>query len=244
MSQEEGDEELGSFLPQAEFTSETSQTALFPLVYFLCAAACLLAPLASACSTLLLPCAPPVSQLPLQLPRFTQTCGLFASCAGLATVVAFHTFLFKQREICPLNKSSFLTSLSAGICSQIAFTVYIWSLSPKPIVTLYIFEVCSLLHACFTLTSLYDLRERQVISPSSSLILYKASGLLFLLLGTAAVFLSACGVMRVPRYFVYIVLFGHVAYTGSFYFDLQSLSACLKCSFGAHEIATLRRVCL
>lgn len=244
MSQEDGDEELGSFLPQAEVTSETSQTTLFPVLSFLCAAVSILAPLASACSTLLLPCAPPVSQLPLQLPTLTKTCGLLAALSGLATTLAFHTFLFKQREISPLHKSSFLTSLTAGISAQFSFLMYIWSLSPRPIYSLYLYEACSLLHACFTLTSLYDLRGRQVLSPNSFMLFYKASGLICLLFATAAVFLSAFGAVHVPRYFVYIVLLGHTAYTGSFYFDLQSLSTCLRCSFGTCEIATLRRVAL
>ena len=64
--------EEGSLIPQAEVTQENSTSAAFPVAYFFLAVLSVLAPLAVACSTLLLPCAPSLSQLPLKLPFFSQ----------------------------------------------------------------------------------------------------------------------------------------------------------------------------
>lgn len=241
MSKDE-EEEFGSLIPQAEVVTEVSRMAVVPVISFLCSVVTIVAPLIATCWTLLLPCAPPLSQLPSHLPILTQTCGSVSVLCGLATTLTYHFYMFQQRDMCPLNTSTFLMSLSAGLLSQTSFLLYCFNFASRPVIYLYLFLACSLLHASFTLTSLYDLRERQILSPSSPLLLYKATGLLVLLLSTGAVFLSALNFLHTPRPFSYLVILGHSAYTGCFYFDLRALSTCFRCSFGASEIATLRRV--
>lgn len=241
------EEEENSLLPQAEVVQEKSSAVAFPLVYAVVAGLCVLVPLADACSTLLLPCAPPLSKLPSRLPAFTQTAGVISAASGIATTLTFHWLVFKYRDQAPVLKTAFWAGAAAGIAAQVAFAVYGlgWmGTQQSSAAVLYLYEVLSLLHACATLISLYDLRESQVLPPSSPLLFYKSSAVLVLLVCTGFAVLAATAVLRVPRIVNYLVLISHIAYLSSFYFDIRALSARVRCSFGRREIAMLHKVSL